>query len=88
MSRIAHRLQEKSRTDDVIITENVDFSSLLLSKSVSKGLTNSGFHKPSPIQLKAIPLGRCGLGKFQLRHSLTSCLVGMGVSVYLRATYH
>ena len=63
MSRIAHTVHEKSRTDDVIITENVDFNSLLLSKSVSQGLANTGFHKPSPIQLKAIPLGRCGLGK-------------------------
>nr|CAD7602691.1 unnamed protein product [Timema genevievae] len=28
---------------------------------VLKGLHKSGFKKPSPIQLKAIPLGRCGL---------------------------
>ena len=66
MSRIAHTIKEKSRTDDVIITDNVDFSSLLLSKSVAQGLTNSGFYKPSPIQLKAIPLGRCGLGTLQI----------------------
>ena len=42
--------------------EQVDFESLLLSPLLIKGLTDSGFEKPSPIQLKAIPLGRCGLG--------------------------
>ena len=72
MSRIAHTIKEKSRTDDVIITDNVDFSSLLLSKSVSQGLTNSGFYKPSPIQLKAIPLGRCGLGELQISTGLST----------------
>lgn len=61
---IAHKFKDKTRTDDVIISESVDFSSLLLSKSVLKGLTDAGFQKPSPIQLKAIPLGRCGLGNF------------------------
>ena len=69
MSRIAHSLKEKSRTEDVVVTENVDFSSLLLSKAVSQGLANSGFHKPSPIQLKAIPLGRCGLGTGNICYS-------------------
>ncbi|XP_059150447.1 uncharacterized protein LOC131937218 [Physella acuta] len=58
---IAHKFKDKLRTDDVIISESVDFSSLLLSKPVLKGLTDAGFQKPSPIQLKAIPLGRCGL---------------------------
>ncbi|GFN77311.1 eukaryotic initiation factor 4a [Plakobranchus ocellatus] len=58
---IAHNLDEKARTGDVLITEAVDFPGLLLSKRVLKGLANGGFQKPSPIQLKAIPLGRCGL---------------------------
>lgn len=51
------------RTDDVIVTENVDFLSLLLPKDIEKGLLKAGFLKPSPIQLRAIPLGRCGCGK-------------------------
>ncbi|XP_046340633.2 uncharacterized protein LOC124121640 [Haliotis rufescens] len=58
---IAHKINEKTRTGDVLISEEVDFSSLLLSKPVIQGLQNSGFERPSPIQLKAIPLGRCGL---------------------------
>ncbi|XP_005097858.1 uncharacterized protein LOC101848815 [Aplysia californica] len=58
---VAHRLKEKERTHDVLITESVDFAGLLLSKPVLEGLNNAGFEMPSPIQLKAIPLGRCGL---------------------------
>ncbi|XP_053377234.1 probable ATP-dependent RNA helicase ddx20 [Mercenaria mercenaria] len=61
MSKVAHNLQDKARTGDIQITESVDFGSLLLSDNVLKGLKNSGFVRPSPIQLKAIPLGRCGL---------------------------
>jgi hypothetical protein len=62
MSKVAHSIKDKARTDDVQITESVDFGSLLLSDNVLNGLKNSGFVRPSPIQLKAIPLGRCGLG--------------------------
>lgn len=61
--RTAHRFGEKRRTTDVLIDEKVDFSGLMLSSDVLKGLNSSGFERPSPIQLKAIPLGRCGLGK-------------------------
>lgn len=58
---VAHNLQEKPRTGDVLISENVNFEGLLLSESILKGLKSAGFERPSPIQLKAIPLGRCGL---------------------------
>ncbi|BFZ08369.1 hypothetical protein BsWGS_11408 [Bradybaena similaris] len=58
---IAHSITDTVRTDDVLITESVDFSGLLLSDHVLRGLTDAGFKRPSPIQLKAIPLGRCGL---------------------------
>ncbi|CAG5122131.1 unnamed protein product [Candidula unifasciata] len=58
---IAHSIKDTVRTDDVLITESVDFSGLLLSHHVLQGLTEAGFKRPSPIQLKAIPLGRCGL---------------------------
>ncbi|XP_078454722.1 putative ATP-dependent RNA helicase DDX20 [Lampetra planeri] len=37
------------------------FSALLLSGRVLAGLSAAGFRAPSPIQLKAIPLARCGL---------------------------
>ncbi|XP_051891048.1 probable ATP-dependent RNA helicase DDX20 [Pristis pectinata] len=37
------------------------FGALLLTQPVLEGLREAGFERPSPIQLKAIPLGRCGL---------------------------
>ncbi|XP_066559512.1 putative ATP-dependent RNA helicase DDX20 [Amia ocellicauda] len=61
MKKAAHDIETRRRTDDVLLSEGLDFSSLLLSQPVLEGLTASGFQKPSPIQLKAIPLGRCGL---------------------------
>lgn len=63
---LAHNLDEKPRTKDVVVHENFTFSSLLLSPPILQGLKESGFYKPSPIQLKAIPLGRCGLGKLSI----------------------
>ncbi|XP_074536872.1 putative ATP-dependent RNA helicase DDX20 [Halichoeres trimaculatus] len=59
--RAAHDIETRKRTDDVLLSEGIDFSSLLLSPAVLEGLSSAGFQKPSPIQLKAIPLGRCGL---------------------------
>ncbi|XP_061488001.1 probable ATP-dependent RNA helicase DDX20 [Rhineura floridana] len=50
------------RTRDVLMEEGPeDFGSLLLSAPVLEGLKAAGFLRPSPVQLKAIPLGRCGL---------------------------
>ncbi|XP_060133130.1 probable ATP-dependent RNA helicase DDX20 [Zootoca vivipara] len=50
------------RTRDVLLHEGPeDFGSLLLSAPVLEGLKAAGFLRPSPVQLKAIPLGRCGL---------------------------
>ncbi|KAL8179119.1 UNVERIFIED_CONTAM: DEAD (Asp-Glu-Ala-Asp) box polypeptide 20 [Gekko kuhli] len=50
------------RTRDVFVPEGPeDFGSLLLSAPVLEGLRAAGFLRPSPVQLKAIPLGRCGL---------------------------
>ena len=64
MRRAAHDIETRSRSDDVLLQdEGIDFTSLLLSQPVLDGLSAAGFHKPSPIQLKAIPLGRCGLGE-------------------------
>lgn len=52
------------RTRDVLVPGGpADFGSLLLSAPVLAGLEAAGFHRPSPVQLKAIPLGRCGLGE-------------------------
>lgn len=63
IKRAAHDIEVRQRTDDVLLSEGIYFSSLLLSQAVLDGLSSSGFQKPSPIQLKAIPLGRCGLGE-------------------------
>jgi len=59
---IAHSWDVSPRTDDVHIDENVTFVGLLLSEPVLQGLKQTGFDRPSPIQIKAIPLGRCGFG--------------------------
>ncbi|XP_063065586.1 probable ATP-dependent RNA helicase DDX20 [Engraulis encrasicolus] len=62
MKKAAHEIESRSRTGDVLLSDNnIEFSSLLLSEPVLRGLTSAGFQRPSPIQLKAIPLGRCGL---------------------------
>lgn len=72
MSKVAHVIKEKSRTGDVAISENLNFDGLLLSSPVLNGLKNAGFERPSPIQLKAIPLGRCGLGKLARTHQFSN----------------
>eukprot|EP00041_Stephanoeca_diplocostata_P022558 m.539865 g.539865 ORF g.539865 m.539865 type:complete len:660 (-) comp22094_c0_seq2:1074-3053(-) len=58
-----HSLTEDvERTSDVAPPEdNVTFDSLFLNPLIVQGLRESGFVIPSPIQLKAIPLGRCGV---------------------------
>lgn len=62
--RTAHDITgPRTRTGDVLLAEPADFESLLLSRPVLEGLRAAGFERPSPVQLKAIPLGRCGLGE-------------------------
>lgn len=61
--RTAHRFGDRRRTTDVLTEETLDFSGLMLSSAVLEGLKSAGFERPSPIQLKAIPLGRCGIGE-------------------------
>lgn len=62
--RTAHDISgPRTRTGDVLLAEPADFESLLLSRPVLEGLRAAGFERPSPVQLKAIPLGRCGLGE-------------------------
>ncbi|XP_067414909.1 probable ATP-dependent RNA helicase DDX20 [Emydura macquarii macquarii] len=54
--------EPRFRTRDVLIRGGpADFGSLLLSAPVLAGLEAAGFLRPSPVQVKAIPLGRCGL---------------------------
>lgn len=60
---IAHKFAAKARTQDVFLDESTSFADLGLSPQIHSGLYQAGFEKPSPIQLSAIPYGRCGLGK-------------------------
>ncbi|KNC87453.1 hypothetical protein SARC_00435 [Sphaeroforma arctica JP610] len=59
----AHNVNDKNKTRsvDVQVSEDVTFEGLLLSAPVLKGLHRAGYIRPSPIQLQAIPLGKCGL---------------------------
>ena len=59
---VAHDIEAKTRTEDVVTQESREktFADLLLSEPVLKGLTNSGFHRPSPVQLQAIPPAKLG----------------------------
>lgn len=59
---IAHDLETKERSKDVLTENNLTFNNLMLSPSVLNGLNNCGYRKPSPIQQKAIPIGKCGFG--------------------------
>ena len=51
MPRIASA-QGRKRTQDVSTGESVHFRDLMLSKPVLGGLLESGFERPSPIQLQ------------------------------------
>ncbi|KAI8343364.1 P-loop containing nucleoside triphosphate hydrolase protein [Chlamydoabsidia padenii] len=46
---------------DVRIDEDIDFGTLIQNPLILKGLELSGYARPSPIQLQAIPLGRLGV---------------------------
>ena len=60
MPLVVGRKRVRNRTIDITLDQNVEFSELLLSESMQKGLQDAGFVKPSPIQLKAIPIGLMG----------------------------
>ncbi|KOB69251.1 DEAD box ATP-dependent RNA helicase [Operophtera brumata] len=57
---LAHDVFTSERTQDIKISEDVSFDSMLLSSNTLNGLKSSGFYVPSPIQLHGIPLGKCG----------------------------
>lgn len=50
------------KLNDVELAGDVFFRDMMLSDQVLAGLTKCNFVKPSPIQLRTIPIGRCGLG--------------------------
>ncbi|KAL7024378.1 hypothetical protein ACKWTF_013014 [Chironomus riparius] len=51
----------KVHTADVIVAENYQFTKFLLSEKLLKALNEMNYFKPSPIQLKIIPLARSRL---------------------------
>ncbi|XP_055313214.1 uncharacterized protein LOC129574774 [Sitodiplosis mosellana] len=53
--------EDCKKTQDVELTEDVTFRDMMLKQQVLAGLTKCNFIKPSPIQMRAIPIGRCGL---------------------------
>jgi len=57
-----NKIKNKARTKDIELDDNISFEDLKLSKQLLDGLKSAGFYKPSPVQLKAIPLGKIGLG--------------------------
>lgn len=63
--RLAHNgANGGGRSSDVAPTSQVEtFEALLLSKRTLSGLNRTGFQQPSPIQAKAIPMAKCGVGK-------------------------
>jgi ATP-dependent RNA helicase DDX20 len=52
---------DRIHSKDVQINEDLDFSSLVSNPVLLKALENAGYRRPSPLQLKTIPLGRLGL---------------------------
>ena len=61
---MAHDIEDgrKARTEDVVTSESREktFEDLLLTAPVLQGLNNSGFVRPSPVQLQAIPKAKVG----------------------------
>ena len=64
---IAHIVSEDDqRTEDISTKSNIDFDIFFLSPNVLNGLKKAGFKHPSPIQEKAIPLAKLGVGECPL----------------------
>lgn len=76
---IAHDINKKQRTSDIKIEGDVTFFQMRLPRDILDGLMSAGFEKPSPIQLKAIPLGRCGFDLIIRAKSGTGKTVVFGV---------
>ncbi|XP_055533687.1 uncharacterized protein LOC129723474 [Wyeomyia smithii] len=52
---------ERERSADVEFDRSLQFSSMFLSEQVLRGLTRNNYIHPSPIQARAIPLGKLGI---------------------------
>ncbi|KAI8644997.1 P-loop containing nucleoside triphosphate hydrolase protein [Parasitella parasitica] len=67
------------RSRDVEIEEKIEFDILLQNKHLLQGLKQSGYERPSPVQLKAIPMGRLGVDMIAQAKSGTGKTVVFGV---------
>ncbi|XP_059053820.1 probable ATP-dependent RNA helicase DDX20 [Achroia grisella] len=57
---LAHDITVGERTQDIQISQDITFDTMLLKSNTLRGLNSAGFQKPSPIQLHGIPMGKCG----------------------------
>jgi superfamily II DNA/RNA helicase len=58
---LCHDIKDsKARTRDVILDDEIKFSSLLLEEQIQRGLAKCGFTLLSPIQKNALPLALTG----------------------------
>jgi ATP-dependent RNA helicase DDX20 len=53
--------ETKQRTADIHVAEEFTFNKFMLSSKLLKTLAKLNFVKPSPIQLKVMPLAKCGM---------------------------
>ncbi|CAG8666081.1 3143_t:CDS:10, partial [Funneliformis caledonium] len=67
------------RTSDVQIDENVNFEVLISNPNIIRGLSEAGYERPSPIQLKAIPPGKLGLDIIAQAKSGTGKTIVFGI---------
>ncbi|RIB25130.1 P-loop containing nucleoside triphosphate hydrolase protein [Gigaspora rosea] len=67
------------RTKDVQIDEDVNFESLISNQNILRGLSEAGYDRPSPIQLKAVPPGKLGLDVIAQAKSGTGKTIVFGV---------
>ena len=61
MEKMENQEEEKIHTADVLVAENHLFSKFMLSDKLLRALNERNYIRPSPIQLKIIPLARCRL---------------------------
>ncbi|KAI9020728.1 P-loop containing nucleoside triphosphate hydrolase protein [Phycomyces nitens] len=67
------------RSRDVFVDQDIDFGTLIQNEQLLRGLEHSGYARPSPIQLQAIPLGRLGVDLVAQAKSGTGKTVVFGV---------
>lgn len=75
LANVTKMFSSWEQTSDVVASEKISFSDMMLRDNVLTGLKACGFERPSPIQLRAIPIGRCGSGNNVLPTNYTILLI-------------